>query len=99
MTHADQNTPAASSAPRRLSLSNVVELLLQKSPRDHSSVTLSRNAKGGTQIEVVVRTGDDPEHATPDYALAKAMELYNIARAAYPLDETPTAGAAKGSDA
>jgi hypothetical protein len=77
------DVPAAE-PPRRLSLSAIVELLLQKSPRDHSSVTLSRNAKGDTQIEVVVRTGDDAEVTTPAEALAEAVRLYDSLREKYP---------------
>lgn len=75
--------------PKRLSLSAIVELLLQKSPRDHSSVTLSRNSKGDTQIEVVVRTGDDAEITTPAQALAEAVRLYDELRNTYPIQAAP----------
>jgi hypothetical protein len=79
---------------KRITLSQIVELLLQRSPRDHSSVTLSRNAKGETQIEVVVRTGDAGEIVDVDDALAKAVELYDVARERYPmLPPAPAAGA------
>lgn len=87
-----QPQPAAAEHPSRLSLSRVLELVLQKSPRDHSSVTLTRNAKGITQIEVVVRTGDGDACTTPDEAMAKAIELYDQARGLYPFQEEPAGG-------
>lgn len=46
---------------------------------EHSSARLARNAKGDTQIEVVVRTGDTPEIATAADALAEAIRLYTNA--------------------
>lgn len=72
-------------APKRLSLSAIVELLLTKSPRDHSSVTLTRNSKGDTQIEVVVRTGDESGLLTPADVSAEAVRLYDQLRAKYPI--------------
>jgi hypothetical protein len=72
------------SAGRRLTLSQIVEILLQRSPRDHSSVSLTRNAKGETQIEVVVRTGDAGELLTVAEAEAEAAEVYDRLRARYP---------------
>lgn len=86
-------TGSETAPAKRMSLSQIVELLLARSPRDHSSVTLTRNAKGETQIEVVVRTGDEGEIVTPDAALVKAKELYDDAREAYP----HLAAAANGS--
>ncbi len=90
MTTAPVEAPAQT---KRMTLSHVVELLLSRSPRDHSSVTLTRNAKGETQIEVVVRTGDDGEVLTADAALAKAIELYDTARERYPSSSPPANGA------
>lgn len=82
-------TPAPEStwphvAGKRMTLSNVLELLLTKSGGEHSSVTLSRNARGETQIEVVVRTGDTGTLATADDAAEKAVELYDRLRELYP---------------
>lgn len=71
-------------ASKRMTLSNVLELLLTKSGGEHSSVTLTRNSKGDTQIEVVVRTGDAGAIGTADEAYAKAVELYDRAREQYP---------------
>ena len=88
-------TDEAPTPAKRMTLSHVVELLLSRSPRDHSSVTLARNAKGETQIEVVVRTGDEGELVTPDEALAKAIELYDSARARYPMSSPPASASSK----
>ncbi len=76
---------------RRMTLSHVVEVLLQRPARERSSVTLSRNAKGDTQIEVVVRTGEHATIQTPEEALAKAVELYDSARDRYPMQTVPLA--------
>lgn len=72
---------------RRLSLSQIVEILLTRGNTERSSVTLTRNAKGVTQIEVTVRTGDTPEVATAADAVKVASSLYTDLRAAYPLPD------------
>lgn len=82
---------ATGDAPRRLTLSQIVELLLTKGGGEHSSVTLTRNAKGLTQIEVTVRTGEADDVATVDQAATKARAVYDDLRLAYPHD---TEGAA-----
>jgi hypothetical protein len=75
---------------RRLTLSQIVTMLLERGGGEHHSVTLARNAKGETQIEVVVRARADSEIKTPDEALAKAVELYNQACELYPpLEQAP----------
>lgn len=81
---------------RRLTLSDVVDRLLDRGPTDHSSVTLSRNAKGDTQVEVVVRTGDSGEVQTADQAAAKARELYDTLTAAYPREQAPAPEGGEG---
>lgn len=82
------DTPAAGTAAgKRMTLSNVLELLLARSASDRSSVTLTRNAKGETQIEVVVRTTEAGDVATADDAYAKAVELYDNARRQYPMSD------------
>lgn len=73
--------PAAT--PKRMSLSQVVEALLQRGGSEHSSVTLSRNAKGETQIEVVVRTGEAGDVTTIEEAEAAAVAVYDRLREAY----------------
>jgi hypothetical protein len=77
-------------AARRMSLSQVVEALLQRGGSEHSSVTLSRNAKGETQIEVVVRTGDQGAIQTIEQAETAADEVYSRLRSSYPFGATPT---------
>lgn len=71
-------------APRRMSLSQVVEALLARGSSEHSSVTLGRNSKGDTTIEVVVRTGDAGEVQTVEEATQVAKRVYDDLRAAYP---------------
>lgn len=71
---------------QRMTLSRIVELLLSKAPADHSTVRLSRNAKGDTQVDVSVRT-DEVELPTVEAAEAKAREVYDRLCAAYPMNE------------
>lgn len=82
----------------RLTLSEIVRLLLSRTPHDRSSVTLTRNAKGVTQIEVTVRTGDDDALATPRDAEREAVEIYERLRATYPMPDG-FVGAERASDA
>lgn len=76
------DTPAR---PARMSLSQVVEALLARGGGDRSSVTLARNAKGETQIEVVVRSSDAGEAITAHDCARIAGELYDSLRETYPL--------------
>jgi hypothetical protein len=69
---------------KRLSLSQILEMVLTRGDRDRSVVTLSRNAAGETQIEVKVRVGDSDEVVTVDDASEKASELYDLLRIDYP---------------
>ena len=55
-----------------------------------SLVSLSRNAKGETQIEVAVRTGDTPGVETAADAMAEAVRLYDSLREVYPMTNGPT---------
>ena len=87
--------PAA--RPARVTLSQVVEALLQRRPQDHSSVTLARNAKGETQIEVIVRSGSEGDVKTPTDALDLAVKLYDRARAKYPLLDGTTGKIGEGA--
>jgi hypothetical protein len=84
--------PEAHDAParaRRLTLSDVVEQLLQRGGGEHSSVTLSRNAKGETQVEVVVRTGEGDSPHTVEEAEAIATAIYARLLELYPFGVTP----------
>lgn len=78
MTDTDSN-------PRRMTLSRVVEMMLERGSHGASSVSLSRNAKGETQIEVVVRTSDDGPVRTPEDAQAVAVDVFEALRARYPM--------------
>lgn len=71
--------------PKRMTLSEIVELLLARGAPEHSSVSLSRNSKGETQIEVTVRTDRDAGVLTIDDAAAKVIETYDTLRARYPM--------------
>lgn len=73
--------------PHRMTLSEVLSLVLTRSPSDHSTVRLARNAKGETQVDVSIRTGE-PGLETVDAAAAKARELYDQLTAAYPMAES-----------
>jgi hypothetical protein len=84
----DQQGPPAEPAhepAKRLSLSQIVELLLNRGGGEHSSVELSRNAKGETQIAVTVRTADAGDVLTAEQAMAKAVDLYDQLRSRYPM--------------
>lgn len=73
--------------PRRLTLSQIVEqqiAALAKVSGDHSTVKLTRNSKGDTQIEVSVRTGEGDIETAAD-AAAKAVELYDDLAIKYPI--------------
>lgn len=72
---------------QRVTLSEIVRAqlaALERVPREHSTVALSRNAKGLTQIEVSVRTGDEGIDTLAD-ALELARRLYDELSAAYPI--------------
>lgn len=84
--------PAEAAPAKRMTLSQVVEALLQRGGGEHSSVTLSRNAKGETQIEVAVRTGETSGLETIEEAEAAAQAVYDRLRAAYPFGAEPAGG-------
>jgi hypothetical protein len=78
--------------PRRLSQSEIVERLLHalnRGGQEHSSIELTRNAKGDTQIRVSVRTGDEGVE-TVEAARAKATEQYDHLRELYPMSPVTT---------
>lgn len=95
MTHPKHDATSSPEAPKRMTLSQVVEHLLTRGSSQSSSVTLTRNAKGETQIEVVVRTDAELAIVTPDDARETAERVYDALRDRYPL--TGDAAAAKGS--
>jgi hypothetical protein len=73
-----------SEKPKRLSLSQIVEMLLTRTPADRSAVTIARNAKGETQIEVKVQAGGGEDVVTVEDAEQKAREVYERLHALYP---------------
>ena len=79
----------AGAAPAPLRQSEILRAFLERMKAsgqgEHSTVKLSRNAKGDTQIEVSVRTGESDEVATVDDAAAKAKAVYDTLAAFYPL--------------
>lgn len=79
--------------PRRMTLSDVVAGLLaaqSKHGGERSLVRLVRNAKGDTQIEVAVRTGDSTGVETVDDCSAEAVRVYDALRIIYPMVEGPS---------
>lgn len=70
--------------PKRLSLSQILELVLTRGASERSVVGLTRNAAGETQIDVRVSTGTDGEAATIEDAERKALEVYERLVAKYP---------------
>lgn len=81
------STPAK---PKRMTLSEIVEQLLSRGGGERSSVDLTRNAKGETQITVTVRTADTGDVQTIDDACLKAVELYDSLRSRYPMSDGNT---------
>lgn len=71
----------------RVSLSEVVRLLLERQQVERSTVSLTRNAKGETQIEVTVRTAEDGSITTVAEAEAVARDVYDRLRARYPMSD------------
>jgi hypothetical protein len=69
----------------------IIAALLERGGGEHSSVVLTRNSKGDTQIEVTVRT-DGETIVSADEAFAKACELYDAACTKYPPGETSVNG-------
>lgn len=68
-------------------LARVVELLiaaLSRAHGDHSSVELTRNAKGDVQIKVGVRTGEQGIE-TLEQAVELARKQYDELATAYPM--------------
>lgn len=72
-------------ARRRITQSQIIEQLLARGGSEHSSVTLSRNAKGETQIEVVVRTNEHGDIQTIEQAEQHARDIYDRLRTRYPM--------------
>lgn len=90
MSASDLHELAAGAPGKRLSVSQVAAALLEAQTRARaagSSVTLTRNAKGNTQIEVVVRAGDSDLIQTAHDAELEAQAIYDRLCAAYAMLE------------
>jgi len=74
---------------KRMTLSQVVERLLDRGGSEHSSVELGRTAKGETTIGVTVRTSPDGDVQTIGEAVELAVQLYDRLRTRYPFTVTP----------
>jgi len=90
-------TIVAEDKPRPLRQSEILRTLLERDKAraaggEHDSIRLARNAKGDTQIEVVVRTGDSEDIPTIEAAAAKAQEVYDLLSRMYPMStlDAPT---------
>jgi hypothetical protein len=75
---------------RRMTLSQVVERLLERGGNQHSSVDLGLTASGKVTIAVSVRTSPDGEATTIDQAAAIAQELFDTLREKYEVPAAPT---------
>lgn len=96
------NLGEQSASRERLNLSELARLLIAAGSRnaaDRSSVRLTRNARGDTQIEVVVGAGED-DADTIETVAERACATYDELRGRYPLgggdEPEPAAGGPAG---
>lgn len=80
-------TNEQTSAPLRQR--DIIRMLLERGSSEHSSVTLARNSKGDTTIEVIVRTSDGGEAQSIEDAEALALAVYERLRTTYPFGTAP----------
>jgi hypothetical protein len=96
MARTDDTAPAeVEQRGRRMTLSQVVERLLERGGNQHSSVDLGLTASGKVTIAVSVRTTPDGEAPTLDAAAELAQSLFDTLRLKY----EPTAAPAEGGEA
>lgn len=91
MSTQNERADGAPQAPKRMTLSQVVEALLQRGGGG-STVSLTRNAKGETQLEVVVRTSEQGDVTTIEEAEQAAQAVYDRLRIRYPFGGEPSNG-------
>lgn len=87
MTSSDQPQPEAPARRPGLRQSDIIAMLLSKGGGEHSLVSLSRSARGVTQVEVTVRTGEGDGPTTAEEASALAQRIYDALIAKYPMPE------------
>lgn len=92
MSTPHEHAAGAPQAPRRMTLSQVVEALLQRGGGGGSTVSLTRNAKGETQLEVVVRTSEQGDVTTIEEAEQAAQAVYDRLRERYPFGDNAASG-------
>lgn len=73
--------------PKRLTLSQIVERLIDRPSRSSSSVAISRSSSGAIGIDVSVAVGEETFPATVQDAAAVATEVFDALRALYPEPE------------
>lgn len=94
MTKDGTNDPQAGvdQRGRRMTLSQVVERLLERGGTSHSSVDLGLSAGGKVTIAVSIRTSPDGEATTAEEATALAQRLFDELRIKYEVAAPTTEG-------
>jgi hypothetical protein len=103
--HSDPTLPPIVPRPERLTQRKILEKLLESRARaaaSHSSVRLTRNARGDVQIEVLVATDAEQGIATVEDAAARAAAVYDSLELVYPTpdvenDRRPRSAAAQAA--
>lgn len=85
----------ATAKPKRLSLSEILQLVLTRQVTEPSSVTLTRNASGETVIEVKVKAHEDGGLAAVEEAAEHATDIYEQLRVHYPYAKDVDDGSVK----
>lgn len=68
----------------RMTQGEIIRALLERGSVGSSSVSITRNAKGEVQLEVIVRTGDAGDVTTAQDAEQVAAAVYDRLAAKYP---------------
>ena len=82
---------------KRMTLSQVVERLLERGGSQHSSIDLGRTAGGKVTIGVSIRTSPDGEATTIAEAEQLAAEVYDRLAERYH-DQSSTSSSSSGGD-
>lgn len=83
MTTQNEETSPAASGGRRMTLSAIVEKLLERGGSQHSSIDLGLTASGKRTIGVSIRTSPDGEVQTAAEATELAQALFDELEAKY----------------
>ena len=79
-------------APRRMTLSQVVERLLERGGSQHSSIDIGLTASGKRTIGVSIRTSPDGEATTAAEAAELAQAIFDELETKYAPGTTTEAG-------